>query len=103
MLSSETIVIESTGRCPLPTYSYTCARCGSFSLVRPMSQSSLAGRCPTCNDESKRSYEVPHLSGLNPSLDRAVAQSERSAEAPLVTRRIPPARSAAPPDRVGIR
>ncbi|SDR74649.1 putative regulatory protein, FmdB family [Brevibacterium siliguriense] len=87
----------------MPTYSYACTRCGPFSLFRPMSQSSLPGDCPTCDEQSRRSYEVPHLSELNPSLDRAVAQSERSAEAPQVTRSIPPARGVTGTGRVAMR
>jgi len=75
----------------MPTYSYSCPRCGPFSVFRPMSHSALPAPCPCCQAGSRRVYEAPHLGRLNPALERAVAQAERSAESPRVTRHIPPA------------
>jgi len=75
----------------MPTYTYSCFRCGSFSLLRPMAESDLPASCPACSRASRRVFDSPHLSGLSSALDRAVARADSSAEAPPVTTRIPPA------------
>lgn len=74
----------------MPTYTYSCPQCGPFSLFRPMSHSALPAPCPSCRAGTSRVYEAPHLGGLSPALERAITQAERSAEAPRVTRHIPP-------------
>lgn len=74
----------------MPTYTYSCSRCGPFSLLRPMAESDLPAPCPACAQTSRRVFESPHLSGLHPALARAVARADSSAEAPRVTSRIPP-------------
>lgn len=38
----------------MPLYEYECKEHGKFDKLRPMSESTLPGLCPTCGKESER-------------------------------------------------
>lgn len=73
----------------MPTYSYTCPRCGAFELVRTIARRTDPAPCPDCDRLGARAFSAPHLSRLSPSLDRAVTHAGLSSETPQVTRHIP--------------
>ncbi len=75
----------------MPTYSYRCAACGPFDLVRPMTAVHERAGCPTCAAPGVRTYGAPALRRLDAGLRAAVEAGERSAEAPEVVRRVPAA------------
>ncbi|OUZ06734.1 hypothetical protein BHE97_18490 [Aeromicrobium sp. PE09-221] len=81
----------------MPTYTYTCRDCGSFDLMRTISGRAEPAHCPACDRESMRVISTPHLSRLDPSLDRAVTGAGLSSESPGVTRHIPSAARNTPP------
>jgi len=74
----------------VPTYTYACARCGSFELVRTIARRTDPAPCPGCDRLGSRVFTSPHLSRLDPSLDRAVTNAGLSSEHPQVTRHVPP-------------
>jgi putative FmdB family regulatory protein len=72
----------------VPTYSYRCAACGPFDLVRPMAAAHEEAVCPGCSGPSTRTFGAPALR-LAAGVRAAVEAGERSAEAPEVVRGIP--------------
>lgn len=67
----------------MPTYDYACHRCGTFSLMRPMSQHNSDQACPTCGAPSARIITaVPSFGMMNGAARLAHATNERSAHAP---------------------
>lgn len=80
----------------MPTYTYRCRGCGAFDLTRPIAHRGEPAQCPECHATGMRVFTAPHLSSLNPSLDRAVTSAGLSAETPQVTRSIPQQASRAP-------
>jgi putative FmdB family regulatory protein len=72
----------------VPTYSYRCAACGPFDLVRPMAAAHEEAVCPECGGRSTRTFGAPALR-LDAGVPAAVEAGERSAEAPEVVRSIP--------------
>jgi len=74
----------------VPTYSYRCAACGPFDLVRPMAARDEA-TCPRCDGPGDRTFGAPALHRTSPGVRAAVEAGERSAEAPQVVRSIPTA------------
>ena len=85
----------------MPTYTYACAHCGKFELVRSIARRTDPAPCPDCDRLGARVFTSPHLSRLDPSLDRAVTSAGLSGERPEVTRHIPPAARPAPSARPG--
>jgi len=77
----------------VPTYTYTCPDCGSFTLVRPIAQRSEPALCPHCAGEGRRTFSSPYLSRVDPALSSALTTAGTSSEAPPVTRYLPPAAS----------
>ena len=75
----------------MPTYSYRCAACGPFDLVRPMAAAPEPAPCLACGGPSSRIFAAPALRRLDPGVRDAVEAGERSAEAPDVVRRLPTA------------
>ncbi len=73
----------------MPTYSYRCAACGPFDLVRPMAAAHERAECPTCAAPGARTFGAPGLRRLDGGVRAAVEAAERSAEAPEVVRRVP--------------
>jgi putative FmdB family regulatory protein len=73
----------------VPTYSFRCAACGPFDLVRPMAAAHERAPCPGCGQPGARSFGAPALRRMDPGLRAAVEAGERSAESPQVVRNIP--------------
>lgn len=80
----------------MPTYTYSCPDCGSFTLVRLIAQRSDPALCPHCAGEGRRMFSAPYLSRVNPALSSALATAGTSSEAPPVTRHLPPAATPRP-------
>ena len=68
----------------MPLYEYECDRHGSFTLVRPMSQSGERAACPTCAAPSKRVITAPTVFTLSPLRRDAAFRNERSRHEPRV-------------------
>ena len=86
----------------MPTYSYRCAACGPFDLVRPMSASQDRPACPGCGTPGSRTFGAPALQHGDAAARRAIEAGEPSAETPDVVRSVPtagrrPARRATDP------
>ena len=45
----------------MPFYDYSCARCGDFREIRPMSESGAARPCPDCGAPCERMLVTPFL------------------------------------------
>jgi putative FmdB family regulatory protein len=71
----------------MPLYEYHCAECGSFSVLRKMSESSLAANCESCGGESGRIISAPHFALLGKAQRIAYERNEKSAHEPLTSRR----------------
>jgi putative FmdB family regulatory protein len=74
----------------VPTYSYRCAACGTFDLIRPMSAATPQEPCPECAGPARRVFGAPALRSLTPAVRGALTAQERSADAPEVVRSVPP-------------
>lgn len=87
----------------MPTYTYACRGCGRFDLLRAVSDREELANCPECGGAGTRVFAAPHLARLDPSVDRMATSAGVSAEAPQVTRAVPPAagRSREPAGRLG--
>lgn len=71
----------------MPTYDYSCERCGDFSALRPLAQRHSPAACPECGRESPRVLGgAPALGALSSAINRARALNERSANEPRSTR-----------------
>ena len=73
----------------MPTYSYRCAACGPFDLVRPMAAAGEQVSCPGCGGAGRRTFGAPALRGGDAGVRAAIEAGERSAEAPDVVRGVP--------------
>jgi len=75
----------------VPTYTFSCARCGPFDVVRPMAASGADALCPGCGAVARRMFGAPALRTLGAGVRAALEKSERSADAPEVVTAVPPA------------
>jgi putative FmdB family regulatory protein len=67
----------------MPVYDYACARCGSFTALRPMAVYREPCACPTCGAEAPRVLlTAPALLGMDGAARQAHAVNERSAHEP---------------------
>lgn len=66
----------------MPIYEYRCQNCGDFSALRPMKDSNLPYRCPTCTAMATRILSIPHLVSTPAHIRQAISTNERSAHAP---------------------
>jgi putative FmdB family regulatory protein len=73
----------------MPTYSYSCAPCGTFALVRPMAASADPACCPQCGAVAQRVFGSPALAAVEPGLRRAMDASARSADTPQIVSSVP--------------
>lgn len=73
----------------MPTYSYRCAACGPFELVRPMAAAGAQAPCPACAGPGRRTFGAPALRHGDAGARAAIVAGERSAEAPEVVRAVP--------------
>jgi putative FmdB family regulatory protein len=68
----------------VPTYTFACAGCGSFDLVRPMAEAGMPGTCPACRAPARRVFTPPGVPLLARPVRRALDLEERSAHEPAV-------------------
>lgn len=73
----------------MPTYSFRCADCGPFELVRPMAAAGDDAGCPACGGPGPRTFAAPALRRLDSDVRSVVEAGERSAETPDVVRAVP--------------
>jgi putative FmdB family regulatory protein len=71
----------------MPLYEYECGRCGSFSALRKMSESSLPAICGGCGGNSERIISVPYFALLAKAKRSAYERNEASAHEPKTVRR----------------
>jgi len=74
----------------VPTYTYRCAGCGSYDVVRPMAEEDPDPRCPHCGAGSRRVFSPPAVRQVATGLSRALSAAERSASEPQVVAAAPP-------------
>ena len=68
----------------MPTYTFNCAGCGPFDLVRPMAEAGTPGTCPACGASARRVFTPPRVPLLARPVRRALDLEERSAHEPAV-------------------
>jgi putative FmdB family regulatory protein len=73
----------------VPTYGFLCDLCGSFTLVRPMSEAAAEAVCPECGATARRVFGSPALRAVDPGLRRALDASARSADNPQLASSVP--------------
>ena len=67
----------------MPVYDYLCAKCGPFTDMRPMVESSLPLGCPGCGKKAPRAFlTAPYFATASPSRGSTDAAGERSAARP---------------------
>jgi putative FmdB family regulatory protein len=67
----------------MPFYDYDCARCGPFTVFRPMAEYEAPAPCPDCSEISPRILlTAPGLGGRDGARLAAQATNERSAHEP---------------------
>jgi putative FmdB family regulatory protein len=68
----------------MPVYEYDCGTCGSFTLFRPLHQSSQPAECPDCGLVAEKVFPVVHLAAMRPEKRKAWERNDRSAHQPHV-------------------
>jgi putative FmdB family regulatory protein len=68
----------------MPIYAFTCARCGSFELMRPVEEAAAPVACATCGEDARRVFTPPGLARVARPMRRALDLEERSAHEPGV-------------------
>jgi putative FmdB family regulatory protein len=68
----------------VPAYTFKCAGCGPFDLVRPMDEAGAPGTCPACGASARRVFTPPGVPLLARPVRRALDLEERSAHEPAV-------------------
>jgi putative FmdB family regulatory protein len=68
----------------MPVYSFTCAGCGPFDVVRPMAEAGAPARCPACGSDARRVFSPPGLALMARPVRRALDLEEKSAHEPDV-------------------
>lgn len=67
----------------MPVYDYRCDECDcEFTMLMPMSRSSDAMPCPSCEYSAQRVISAPHLSTMRADVRAAHQTNERSAHEP---------------------
>ncbi|MGC1349106.1 MAG: zinc ribbon domain-containing protein [Xanthobacteraceae bacterium] len=67
----------------MPVYDYLCARCGSFTEMRPMAECDVSHKCPQCGRKAPRAFlTAPYFASMSADRRLAHATNERSASAP---------------------
>jgi putative FmdB family regulatory protein len=80
----------------MPTYRYRCAECGTFDLLRRMSERAEHEPCPGCGSPAVRVFTAPALHSVDAALGAALTASERSADSPAVVTAVPASRRRTP-------
>lgn len=74
----------------MPVYDYLCGDCGPFSATRPMAAYADPAACSGCGGDAPRALlTAPAFAGMEGAARRAHATNERSAHAPLQSRKHP--------------
>jgi putative FmdB family regulatory protein len=86
----------------VPTYTFECAGCGPFDLVRPMAEAGMPGTCPACGAWARRVFTPPGVPLLARPVRLALDLEERSAHEPAAAaakqgRALPRRRRRTPP------
>jgi putative FmdB family regulatory protein len=86
----------------MPIYAFSCPRCGSFELMRPVEQAAAPLACAICGEDARRVFTPPGLARVAKPIRRALDLEERSAHEPGVVtqkqgRPLPHRHSATPP------
>jgi putative FmdB family regulatory protein len=76
----------------VPTYAYTCDRCGPFDARRPMAEAADPASCPSCDQRARRLYTPPGLVRTPAAVGRALDREAKSAHEPEVVRAPRPGR-----------
>jgi putative FmdB family regulatory protein len=71
----------------MPLYEYQCDDCGTFSMLRKMSESNLSVLCESCGNPSPRVISVPNFALLGQATRQAHERNEKSAHEPKAMRR----------------
>jgi putative FmdB family regulatory protein len=77
-------------------YEYRCARCGSFTVHRPMGSAAPSAACPACGGDGRRAFSARPLRRTPPAFARALERQEASADHPEVVTALPPRRARRP-------
>jgi putative FmdB family regulatory protein len=86
----------------MAAYEYGCTDCGSFTKVLPLGTARPVCLCPACGAEARRIWSTPFLIGGPGPVRSLRVAAERSADAPVVVRRVPEhADAPAAPKRYG--
>jgi putative FmdB family regulatory protein len=71
----------------MPTYDYTCARCGGFDALRSVVARNEPAACPNCGAASPRMFAAAPGLALMPEATRsAIASNERARHEPKTSR-----------------
>jgi putative FmdB family regulatory protein len=73
----------------MATYSYRCAGCGPFDVIRPIGRALPAEPCAMCGDQARRVFTAPMLARTSAPLARALRAQEASAHEPRVVTEVP--------------
>jgi putative FmdB family regulatory protein len=75
----------------MPLYDYVCDDCGQFRAWQSMAAAHRPASCPTCGEPAVRALSAPHLRcGAAVIRYKAEAHNEKSANEPMVVRRLKP-------------
>ena len=66
----------------MPGYTFECAGCGPFGLIRPMAEAGMPVTCPACGASARRVFTPPGVRLLARPVRRALDLEERSAHEP---------------------
>jgi putative FmdB family regulatory protein len=86
----------------VPIYAFTCRACGSFDLVRPVTEAAAPASCPCCGAGARRVFSPPGVARLAKPVRGLLDLEEKSAHAPEVVtekagRALPHKHGPAPP------
>ena len=68
----------------MPTYAFTCERCGPFDELRPMAEATAPARCPGCDTGARRLFTAPGVARMPAAMSRALTMEAKSAHEPAV-------------------
>jgi putative FmdB family regulatory protein len=74
-------------------YEYRCARCGSYTVQRPMGSAAPSAPCPSCGGDGRRSFSALPLRRTPGAFARALERQEAGTDRPEVVTSLPPRRT----------
>ena len=76
----------------MPIYDYSCLQCGSFTVMRPMTEFRDTGDCPTCGAAAQRTIlRAPAVTGGDSTERIGPSSNERDAGGQRATKLAHPA------------